>query len=254
MISGPPTARPGGPYGGLRGQVITFDGSTSSDPDGEPLTYRWDFGDGTSGTGVVATHEFAELGNYTVTLVVNDGAHDSLPGITTARIYDTVVTSLAASPARRTARLTWTAVGTSTQATAAQYDVRYARTPITETTFADALQAQGEPLPKVANSPETFDVIGLHPRTTYYFALKVLDAAGIASPLSNVVSVTTTDALVLLDDVEQAGTGSSREATGPGGPPCGTSRPIGTSARPTPSTTGSTPSGPTTPAPGTRAP
>ena len=203
IVNGPPTARPGGPYGGLAGQVITFDGSTSSDPDGDALTYSWDFGDGTSGTGVVATHAYAQLGNRMVTLVVNDGAHDSPPGTTTARIYDTVVTNLAASaPTRRTARLTWTSVGTSTQATAAQYDVRYGTTPITEATFAAALQAQGEPLPKVANSPETFDVTGLDPQTTYYFALKVLDAAGTASPLSNVVSVTTTEALVFLDDVE----------------------------------------------------
>src|SRR5262249_17805797 len=152
ITTAPPTARAGGPYGGLPNQVITFDGSTSSDPDGDPLTYRWSFGDGTTATGVTATHTFAQVGNYTVSLVVNDGTFDSPPSTPVARIYGTVVTNLAVSaPARRTARLTWTSVGTSTGSVAAQYDVRYAKAPITEATFAAAFQAQGEPAPKVAN-------------------------------------------------------------------------------------------------------
>jgi len=220
ITTGPPTARPGGPYGGAPGQVITFDGSTSSDPDGDPLTYRWDFGDGTTATGVMPTHAFAQLGNYTISLVVNDGTLDSPPATTIARISDTVVVNLDASAsAHRTAHLTWTAVPTSSQPTAAQYDVRYAKTPITEATFATAFQAQGEPAPKPAGSAESFDVTGLNPRTTYYFALKVLDSAGNASPLSNVASTTTTEALVFLDEVEQGSANWVAEGSdGVGGP------------------------------------
>ena len=69
----PPLADAGGPYASGVGSPIIFDGSASSDPDGDELEYTWDFGDGTYGEGVRPSHTFAQEGRYLVTLFVSDG-------------------------------------------------------------------------------------------------------------------------------------------------------------------------------------
>lgn len=57
-------------------QTVYFDGSGSYDSEEIPLTYRWDFGDGTT-TGwqsdCNASHNYNFEGNYTVILEINDG-------------------------------------------------------------------------------------------------------------------------------------------------------------------------------------
>lgn len=53
------------------GDTINFDASGSTDSDGTIVDYRWDFGDGSTGSGVGVSHQFAN-GNYPVTLTVSD--------------------------------------------------------------------------------------------------------------------------------------------------------------------------------------
>jgi len=52
--------------------TATFDASNSSDPDGTIVSYAWNFGDSTGGTGVVATHAYLSYGTMNVTLTVTD--------------------------------------------------------------------------------------------------------------------------------------------------------------------------------------
>jgi len=69
----PPTPDTGGPYAGYVNTSISFDASKSSDIDGDDIiSYEWDFGDGTSGNGVVTGHTYAFSGNYTIKLTVAD--------------------------------------------------------------------------------------------------------------------------------------------------------------------------------------
>jgi PKD repeat protein len=49
------------------GAAVTFDGSQST---GNPTSYVWDFGDGTKGSGAVATHAYNATGPFTVKLDV----------------------------------------------------------------------------------------------------------------------------------------------------------------------------------------
>ncbi len=51
---------------------ITFDGSLSSDPDGEIVSWDWRFSDGDSGSGVTIRRAFSLAGIYDVILTVTD--------------------------------------------------------------------------------------------------------------------------------------------------------------------------------------
>lgn len=51
---------------------VAFDASTTNDPDGDLVTYAWDFGDGTTGSGVTTTHIYDQSGTYNVALIARD--------------------------------------------------------------------------------------------------------------------------------------------------------------------------------------
>jgi len=78
--SGGPVANAGGPYFGNANQAIAFNGTSSTAPPNQALTYVWNFGDGTANsTGASPSHTYTVAGNYTVELTVTDnaGASDS---------------------------------------------------------------------------------------------------------------------------------------------------------------------------------
>ena len=56
------------------GDEITFNAAGSSDPDGDSLTFTWNFGDGNTGSGLTTTHSYVQDGEYTVRLTVSDGS------------------------------------------------------------------------------------------------------------------------------------------------------------------------------------
>lgn len=60
------------PYEPVVNQVITFNASASYDPDGRIISYEWNFGDGTTGSGMIVNHTYTTFGSYIVTLEVTD--------------------------------------------------------------------------------------------------------------------------------------------------------------------------------------
>ncbi len=80
----PPLCVAGGPYVGIVGEVVLFDGRQSADPGGGVTGYTWDFGDGATGSGPTPQHVYTVGGTYTVRLTVGDACQATSSCTTTA--------------------------------------------------------------------------------------------------------------------------------------------------------------------------
>jgi len=88
VLNHPPVADPGGPYAGTVGRPLSFDGSSSHDPEGSSLVFHWTFGDGGAGSGERPAYAYSGAGNYAVTLEVVD---DGIPNLSaTASTWATI--------------------------------------------------------------------------------------------------------------------------------------------------------------------
>ncbi|MBN1755999.1 fibronectin type III domain-containing protein [bacterium] len=90
-------------------------------------------------------------------------------------------------------RVWWYAPGDDGwEGTATYYDFRYSTSILDVVSWSSAIPITDEPIPAVAGTPQDYILSGLTPSTQYWFAGKAYDDEGQASPLSNVIRVTTT--------------------------------------------------------------
>lgn len=61
-------------YYSASGTWVDFNASGSYDPDGSIVSYAWNFGDGTTGSGAVVNHVYPYEGSFPVTLTVTDNS------------------------------------------------------------------------------------------------------------------------------------------------------------------------------------
>jgi phage baseplate assembly protein gpV len=69
------------PPGGLvNGTPVSFTAQALRDPDNDPLTYSWEFGDGATATTAAPVHVYAVTGTFSPKLTVSDGKHTASAG------------------------------------------------------------------------------------------------------------------------------------------------------------------------------
>ena len=99
-----------------------------TDSDNDTLTFAWDFGDSTTGSGATVTHAYSAAGTFTVKLTANDGHNPAILAAQTTVTIRTVTGNWSGtvtcvgntcSPTTRTATLNLTQAGLSVSGTCA---------------------------------------------------------------------------------------------------------------------------------------
>lgn len=105
LTNSAPVAHGGGPYNEDEGYPLTLDASCSSDPDGDPLLYRWDFdNDGNWDTAwsdnPIVSHTWGDDFSGTTKLQVNDGSSTDATqiSVTVSNVEPTVVITAVDQP------------------------------------------------------------------------------------------------------------------------------------------------------------
>ncbi|MGZ4215443.1 MAG: PKD domain-containing protein [Solirubrobacteraceae bacterium] len=81
------------------GSAASFDASGSADPEGSITDYRWDFGDGSNGTGSNPSHTYTTRGTHPVTLTVTNNYGQTDTSASQSVIVDTPPTAAFSPPA-----------------------------------------------------------------------------------------------------------------------------------------------------------
>jgi len=166
---------------------VQFSGSSSRDPEGQPLSYLWNFGDGTTSTQANPAHTFTTAtnapANYTVSLTVRDSQGN------------TNATSLSVSPNNTPPQVNITSPAANTLYPMTDKTVYNLRATVTDlehsasqlsyqwqTILHHESHEHPEPIVTTPEATTTISPVGCGTETYYYsITLKVTDAAGLST-------------------------------------------------------------------------
>jgi PKD repeat protein len=105
---------------GVAPLAVVFSSAGTTDPEGQPLTYSWNFGDGTTSTSANPSHTYTAAGSYTAQLTASDGTTNAISStlnitVSAAQTNQTLVAVASATPTSGTAPLdvTFSSAGSS---------------------------------------------------------------------------------------------------------------------------------------------
>jgi len=166
---------------------VQFTGSSSQDPDGQPLSYLWNFGDGTTSTLANPAHSFTTATkapvNYTVTLTVRDNQGGSNATSLSISLNNTPPQVNITSPALHTlypitGQTVYDLRATVTDLEHSGNQLSYAW----QTTLHHEDHQHPEPIITTSEASTTISPLGCGAETYYYrITLTVTDAAGLAT-------------------------------------------------------------------------
>jgi len=174
QVNNPPIAAMSHPATADEGSAVTFDGSASTDPDGDVLSHSWNFGNGDTRTGQQVSYRFPNEGTYTVTLTVKDrhGAQKSATGTVTVSNVAPVIATLRDSTVAQGA--TYDAAGSFTD-------------PGTDTWTATVDYGEGAGVEPLALSGKSFALSHTYRRAgTFTVTVVVRDGASTATQTARV--------------------------------------------------------------------
>jgi PKD repeat protein len=158
--------------------AVSFTGANSTDADGSISSYAWNFGDGTTASGVSASKKFSNPGTYTVTLTVTDNG--GATGTATKTINVTAPVSLNAPSSLLS-------IGARGKVT-----LRWTDNSANETGFYVERARAGGPFTRVAAIGSNVTTYSETPgRNTWVYRVQAFNATT-TSPYSNTVTVKVT--------------------------------------------------------------
>ncbi|TSC76142.1 MAG: peptidase families S8 and S53 domain-containing protein [Parcubacteria group bacterium Gr01-1014_31] len=160
--------------------------TTASDGDGDGVTAAQ--GDCDDGNPFVSPQLLERCGN-----AVDDNCDANIDEQSCISPSVAVITDLTAATVRAVSvDLRWTAAQFPVlPGVTYRYDLRSSATPLDAASMDSATFLSGAPSPGFPGAQETYTAIGLQPATTYYFGVRVIDAAGSVVAQSSVISTQT---------------------------------------------------------------
>jgi hypothetical protein len=172
------------PTSGVAPLAVVFDGSNSSDPDGTIVSYLWNFGDGTTGSGITINHTYSVSGTYIARLTVTDNQGASNSATTTVQVNPTPSTFPAAPTNLVATAISKNQIGLAwTDNASNETGFKIERCPGTNCTNFNQIATVGVNVRNFSNT-------GLKRNGTYQYRVRAFNASG-NSAYSNTASAKT---------------------------------------------------------------